>query len=109
MLNKDARLRTYRISQEADLPTKVVIDNDSHPHYTLVDIETPDRLGLLYDLLRAFGEGGVNIELSRITTEMDVAMDSFYITGKDGKKIEEDAAIKRLQRLLQRASVRVQA
>ena len=109
LLNKDARLRTYRISQEADLPTKVVIDNDSHPHYTLVDIETPDRLGLLYDLLRAFGEGGVNIELSRITTEMDVAMDSFYITGKDGKKIEEDAAIKRLQRLLQRASVRVQA
>jgi len=109
LLSKDARLRTYRISQEADLPTKIVVDNESHPNYTLVDIETPDRLGLLYNLLRAFGEGGVNIELSRITTEMDVAMDSFYVTGKDGKKINDAAAIKRLQRLLQRASVRVQA
>jgi [protein-PII] uridylyltransferase len=72
-----------------------------------VDIQTPDRLGLLYDLLRAMGEAGVIIELSRITTEMDVAMDSFYITGKDGKKITDPPAIKRLQRLLQRAAVRV--
>jgi len=109
LLSKDTRLRTYRISQEADLPTKIAVDNESHPNYTLVDIQTPDRLGLLYDLLRAFGEASVNIELSRITTEMDIAIDSFYITGKDGKKTTDAVAIKRLQRLLQRASVRVQA
>lgn len=107
LISKDARLRTYRLSQEFDLPTRITIENSSHPIYTLVDIQTPDRLGLLYDLLRAMGGAGLVIELSRITTEMDVAMDSFYIHGKDGKKITEPAAIKRLQRLLQRAAVRV--
>lgn len=106
LLKKDARLRTYRVSQDADLPTKVVVDNHLHPTFTLIDIQTPDRLGLLYDLLRAFGEAGVNIELSRITTEMEVAMDSFYVRGKDGKKITEEATVRRLQRLLQRAAVR---
>jgi [protein-PII] uridylyltransferase len=106
LLNKDARLRSYRMSQEADLPTKITIDSDIHPTLTVVDIVTPDRLGLLYDILRAFGESGTNIELSRITTEMEVAMDSFYITGKDGRNVLEEAAIRRLQRLLQRACER---
>jgi [protein-PII] uridylyltransferase len=107
LLSKEARLRSYRLSQEAELPTKITIESTLHPTFTVVDIVTPDRLGLLYDLLRAFGEAGVNIELSRITTEMEVAMDSFYITGKDGRKVTDEAAIKRLQRLLQRASERV--
>ena len=105
LLNKDALLRTYRISQEAEIPTKIVVDNTSHPSFTLVDIQTPDRLGLLYDLLRALGETDVNIELSRITTEMDVAMDTFYVTDGNGK-ITDLSSIKRIQRLLQRASVR---
>jgi [protein-PII] uridylyltransferase len=105
LLNKDALLRTYRISQEAEIPTKIVVDNTSHPSFTLIDLQTPDRLGLLYDLLRALGEADVNIELSRITTEMDVAMDTFYVTDGNGK-ITDESAIKRIQRLLQRASVR---
>ncbi len=107
LISKDARLRTYRLSQEFELPTRITIENSSHPIYTLVDIQTPDRLGLLYDLLRAMGSAGHVIELSRITTEMDVAMDSFYIHSKDGQKITDPAAIKKLQRLLQRAAVKV--
>ena len=59
LLNKDALLRTYRMSQEAEIPTKIVVDNTSHPSFTLVDVQTPDRLGLLYDLLRALGETDV--------------------------------------------------
>ncbi|MEI6493516.1 MAG: [protein-PII] uridylyltransferase [Verrucomicrobiota bacterium] len=108
LISKEARLRAYRLSQDFDLPTRITIENSSHPIYTLLDIQTPDRLGLLYDLLRAMGSAGLIIELSRITTEMDVAMDSFYIHSKDGQKISEPAAIKRLQRLLQRAAVKVE-
>lgn len=104
LLGKETRLRSYRMSQDAELPTKITIENSLHPTFTVVDVQTADRLGLLYALLRAFGEAGVNIELSRITTEMEVAMDSFYVTGKDGRKLTDEATIKRLQHLLQRAS-----
>lgn len=99
-------LRGYRLSQEFELPTKIRIDNDSHPFCTLVEVQTPDRLGLLYDLLNALGACGVNIETSRITTEMDVAMDTFYVTGKEGGKIVADQAIERLQKQLRAAAVR---
>ena len=108
LISKEARLRAYRLSQDFELPTRITIDNSSHPIYTLLDIQTPDRLGLLYDLLRAMGSAGLIIELSRITTEMDVAMDSFYIHSKDGQKVTDPAAIKRLHRLLQRAAVKVE-
>ncbi|GAB4171569.1 MAG: [protein-PII] uridylyltransferase [Terrimicrobiaceae bacterium] len=103
LLKAESKLHTYKISQDADLPSKISIDNGQHPEFTLVDIQTPDRLGLLYDLLRAFGEASVNIELSRITTEMDVALDSFYITARDGGKLIKDSSIRQLQKLLQRA------
>jgi len=105
LISRAARLRTYRISQDADLPTKISISNSDHPVYTLVDVQSFDRLGLLYRLLRAFGEAGVNIALSRVTTEMDVAIDSFYVSNKDGTKLS-DSGIRRLQRLLQRACSR---
>ncbi|MEI6033764.1 MAG: [protein-PII] uridylyltransferase [Verrucomicrobiae bacterium] len=106
LVSKETRLPRYRISQEFDLPTRIHVDSSSHPIYTLVDIQTPDRLGLLYDLLRAMGTAGLIIELARITTEMDVAMDSFYIHSKDGGKISEPPAMKRLQRILHRAAVK---
>ena len=41
---------------EMDFPTRITIENKSHPTYTLIQIQTPDRLGLLYDLLACLGE-----------------------------------------------------
>lgn len=106
LMTKDSRLRSYRLSQEFDLPTRITVDNDSHPVYTLIEIQTPDRLGLLYDLLRAMSGEGVLIEISRITTEMDVAMDSFYVYGRDGGKITSRSAIRNLQKVLHGAAVK---
>jgi len=104
LFGEPSRLRSYRMSQEAELPSRIVVDNEAHPLYTIVEIQTPDRLGLLYSLLRALGNVGISIQTSRITTEMEVAMDTFYVTGRDDKKIGDEAAIERLQRLLQRAA-----
>jgi UTP:GlnB (protein PII) uridylyltransferase len=52
------------------------------------------------------GDCGLRIEISRITTEMDVAMDSFYVYGRDGEKITSTPAIKHLQEALHRAAVK---
>ncbi len=100
-LDHARKRREDALLQELEFPTRITIDNDAHPVYTLVDIQTPDRLGLLYRLLKAFGEAGVNIALSRIATEKGAAIDTFYITSAEGRKIKDTPAIGRLQRLLQ--------
>jgi [protein-PII] uridylyltransferase len=104
LLEKVLRKRGFQLSQELDFPTRIVIDNDAHPVYTLVDIQTPDRLGLLCKLLNAFAETGVQIALSRIATEKGAAIDAFYVTDADGKKLGSSATIARLQKALQLAS-----
>jgi len=104
LLEKSRKKRGFQLSQELDFPTRIVIDNDAHPVYTLVDIQTPDRLGLLYRLLNAFAATNVQIALSRISTEKGAAIDAFYVTDMDGRKLRNPAAIGRLQRALQIAS-----
>jgi [protein-PII] uridylyltransferase len=70
-----------------------------------VDIQTPDRLGLLYRILRGFAELEVNISLSRIATEKGAAIDSFYVTDTRGKKVTDPDRIKALHEALKAATL----
>ncbi len=104
LLQRVTKRKAWHLAQELDFPTRIVIDNDTHPVFTLVDVQTPDRLGLLYNLLRGFAEAEVNIALSRITTEKGAAIDSFYVTDEARRKIKDSGLIVRLQKTLQRAA-----
>ena len=108
-LQKAMHRHPHHLSQELEFPTRIGIDNDTHPVYTVVDIQTPDRLGLLYNILTGFGEAGLNIALSRIATEKGAAIDSFYVTNAKGEKIKEPKNVARLQQLLQKAAERAMA
>ena len=91
----------YRRLQELEFPAGITIDNKAHPAYTLVQIEAPDRVGLLYDLLTALGLEGANIVLSRISTQKGAAIDTFYITDRGTRaKITDSQRIAALQRRL---------
>lgn len=102
-LEKTIRKLNAYLPQELDFPTRIVIDNEAHPVYTLVDIQTPDRLGLLYRILKGFAQADVNIVISRIATEKGAAIDSFYVADFTGKKITGNLEIMRLQKALRHA------
>ncbi len=93
-----------RVGEE--FPTSIAIDNKTHPRFTLVQIQTPDRFGLLYELLCALGEEGVAIALSRVSTEKGAAIDTFYVVDANTRaKITESWRIEALQKRLQAAAV----
>jgi [protein-PII] uridylyltransferase len=81
------------------------VDNSSHPTYTLVDVQTPDRLGLLHGLLQALSDEGFEIALSRINTEKGAALDTFYITDEVGQKVRDSERLALLQKALWKAAV----
>src|SRR5213594_3421285 len=90
--------------EELEFPAGIAIDNKAHPTYTLVQIEAPDRVGLLYDLLTALEQEGTNIVLSRISTQKGAAIDTFYITDSSSRaKISDSQRIAALQRRLRSA------
>jgi [protein-PII] uridylyltransferase len=102
-----ARRRIARDSRHGmDFPTRITVENKTHPAYTLVQIQTPDRLGLLYELLSAFGEERVSIALSRISTEKGAAIDTFYVADRATRaKITDSTRIAALLQRLQQAAV----
>ncbi len=91
---------------EIDFPTRVSIENKSHPTSTLIQVETPDRLGLLYDLVASMGRENVDLTLARISTEKGAAVDTFYVADATTHgKITDAKRIALLQRGLHDAAV----
>ena len=97
LLEKARKRTAFHIPIGLELPTKLVISNEIHSGYTVIDLQTADRLGLLYDVLICLSRAKVNIALSRIATEKGAAFDSFYVTDLESRKITDEATLRRLQ------------
>jgi [protein-PII] uridylyltransferase len=70
------------------IPTRLHFDNDTSSLHTVLDIETEDRLGLLYMISQVLSECSLNIALAKIITEKGAAADSFYLSEVDGQKVQ---------------------
>ena len=102
----DVRRKIATRSPEIDFPTRISIENKSHPTCTLIQVETPDRLGLLYDLVSCLGRNNVYITLSRISTDKGAAIDTFYVTDATTRaKIIDAKRIEQLQQELHEATL----
>jgi [protein-PII] uridylyltransferase len=80
--------------------TEVTIDNRTSEEYTVIDVFTQDRVGLLFAITYTLFKLGLRIHLARITTNADQALDVFYISDREGNKITEIAAQRELREKL---------
>ena len=91
-----------RKEKSVSVRTKVVLDNSISDVYSVVEIKTKDKLGLLYLITRTFYALGITIHMARISTEGNRAVDAFYVTKMDGSKLTESEFVT-LSRLLRKA------
>jgi len=82
------------------VPTEITIDNRSSEKFTVVDVFTQDRVGLLFAVTYALFQLGYIIHLARISTNADQALDVFYISDRAGQKIVEIERMKALRSAL---------
>lgn len=81
-----ARRRLFGLLQApVPVPTRITFDNDSSRTHTVIDIETGDRTGLLYDIAKTMKDQGLDISSARIFTDARRVRDSFYVTLNSGK------------------------
>ncbi len=97
--------RKSRLAAPAiEFPTRIAIGNETHPSYTLIEIQAPDRLGLLYDILSCLDRENILIPLCRINTQAGAAIDALYVAdGATGGKIADPQRIRLLQQHLKNA------
>jgi [protein-PII] uridylyltransferase len=71
-------------------PRSIKFDNEAAEDHTIVEIQAEDQPALLYRITRAMAALGWNIHSARISTRGDVARDAFYVTTREGGKLEDE-------------------
>ena len=75
-----------------EVATEIRTVTDDSPDMTIVEVFTRDRVGVLHAITHALTELGLDIHLSKISTEGEKVADVFYVT-RDGAKVTDPAAV----------------
>jgi [protein-PII] uridylyltransferase len=93
-------VKTARRKFVRNVPTEVTVDNRTSEQYTVIDVFTQDRVGLLFAITHALFELGLLIHFARISTNADQALDVFYVSDRTGEKITEVARMREVREAL---------
>ena len=81
-------------------PTEVNVDNVSSDFFTLIEVFSSDRIGLLYIITRTLFDLHLDIRIAKIGNKGDQSADIFYVVEFDGQKIEDEPRINEIKNAL---------
>lgn len=82
------------------VPTEITFDNEGSEIYTIIEVDTRDRPGLLFDLTRTISANNVYIASAVIATYGVQAVDVFYVKDMFGLKLHSQSRRDALERKL---------
>ena len=82
------------------VPTEITFDNEGSEIYTIIEVDTRDRPGLLYDLTRTISASNIYIASAVIATYGVQAVDVFYVKDMFGLKLHVKSKRDALKRKL---------
>jgi [protein-PII] uridylyltransferase len=87
----------YRALPRVQMPTTVLVDNAGSERYSIVEVTTADRLGLLLAITNALHGLALDIHLAKVDTVGAEVVDAFYVLRENGRRIEGPDEIERVQ------------
>ncbi len=97
------RDKVKKREREFRFPTHITFDNDGSEIYTIIEVDTRDRPGLLYDLTRTLAAANIYIASAVIATFGAQAVDTFYVKDMFGLKLYQKNRQDTLERKLRQA------
>lgn len=83
----------------------VFINNRKSDIYTVLEVKTRDRFGLLFKIAQILNEFSINIVSAKLSTRIDRAVDTFNITTLNREKIDNPTIINDLEKALRKQLV----
>ena len=97
------RDKVKKREREFRFPTHITFDNEGSDIYTIIEVDTRDRPGLLYDLTRTLAANNIYIASAVIATYGAQVVDSFYVKDMFGLKLHAKPKQEALERKLRQA------
>ncbi|HWP23415.1 MAG TPA: [protein-PII] uridylyltransferase [Candidatus Binatia bacterium] len=80
--------------------TVVNVDNEASDDFTIVEVFTEDRIGVLFAITHSLHRLGLSIHVAKISTNVDQVADVFYVTDRFGAKIQDAYRVETLRQSL---------
>jgi [protein-PII] uridylyltransferase len=94
LVSTRARSGTVASWKTPEVPTEVRVDNQGSRDFTVLELITGDRPGVLYAIARTLFMQGLDIHRSKIATEANRVVDTFYLRDKaTGEKVTDPVRI----------------
>ena len=100
VLARRAETPAWAVRATPTSPTEVRVDNGASSRFTVVDVVTKDRPGVLHLIAETLHRAGLTIAVSKVNTEGARVADVFYVSEPGGGKIRERARAAELEREL---------
>jgi len=71
-----------------EVETTVSFDHEGSDTYTIIEVDSRDRAGLLHDIARSFSEQRLSVGSAHISTFGEAAVDVFYVRDRFGLKLK---------------------
>jgi [protein-PII] uridylyltransferase len=97
------RDKVKKREREFRFPTHITFDNEGSDIYTIIEVDTRDRPGLLYDLTRTLAGNNIYIASAVIATFGAQVVDSFYVKDMFGLKLHAKSKQEALEKKLRQA------
>lgn len=97
------RDKVKKREREFRFPTHITFDNEGSDIYTIIEVDTRDRPGLLYDLTRTLANNNIYIASAVIATFGAQVVDSFYVKDMFGLKLHAKSKQESLDKKLRQA------
>jgi [protein-PII] uridylyltransferase len=87
------RARTYRRRRPVQAapagPPAVTFHDDESHTATVIEVRAPNRIGVLHRITRALAEVGLDIRHATVQTLGEDVVDTFYVHGRNGMRVED--------------------
>lgn len=93
---------TWKKKRRSSVRTTINWDNLASNKSTILEVRTSDRLGLAFKIAGAITSLYLDIVFAKVATEKNLALDIFYITDSDGKKLD-DSRLPEIEEVIHRA------
>jgi [protein-PII] uridylyltransferase len=106
------RDKVKKREREFRFPTHITFDNEGSEIYTIIEVDTRDRPGLLFDLTRTLAVNNIQIFSAVIATYGAQVVDTFYVKDMFGLKLHakhrQEALDKKLRQAITDGAERAQ-